>query len=180
MRVTIKTREEGGLNPRKKSYYVDCTVLFSEEEKAIIQSRGLGQHYIAVGAEVAPPAPSSQTLSTLLRALSPFVFLTGCVAGAGMEMAGNRAGDSVFAFTFFAALAMYFGGVALKRHIRIAAQPQQHITMQRLLLNPSFSVYAFDNATAKTIDVEVREALTRLKDGLLANARIAQPETFEI
>ena len=40
--------------------------------------------------------------------------------------------------------------------------------MHRLLVNPSFSVYAIDNATAKAVDIEVRASLMRLKDGLLA------------
>lgn len=40
MRVTIKTRQEDGLLPSKKLYVTDCTVLFSEQEKAIIQARG--------------------------------------------------------------------------------------------------------------------------------------------
>ena len=54
---------------------------FSKEEKAIIQARGLGQHYIVTDPEI-PPAPASQrTLSTLLKALAPVLFLGGCVAG---------------------------------------------------------------------------------------------------
>jgi hypothetical protein len=51
VRVTIRTREQDGLLPSKKLYFTDCTVLFSEEEKAIVQARGLGQHYFVVGSE---------------------------------------------------------------------------------------------------------------------------------
>ena len=104
MRVTIKHREEDGLLPTKKLYYVDCTVLFSEEEKAIIQARGLGQHYFETGSEVPPPTNSQHTLATLLKALAPLVFLGGCVAGIGMTVAGNgRGGDGLLGFCFFAA-----------------------------------------------------------------------------
>ncbi len=72
-------------------------------------------------------------------------------------------------------------GIALKRHVHVAEQPSQTITLlNRLLTNPSFSVYAIDNARAKVLDEEIREALARLKDGLLVNRDIKAVETFEL
>lgn len=181
MQVTIRHRQEDGLLPSKKLHYVDCTVLFSEEEKAIIQARGLGQHYIVTDSEVPPPPAAHRPLSTVLKVLSPLVFLGGCVSGIGMTIAGNNhGGDLVGGICFFAALAMLLGGIALKRHVRVAERPQQTITLGRLLSNPSFSAYAFDNARAKVLDLEIRETLTRLKDGLLVNRDIKAGETFEL
>ena len=75
---------------------------------------------------------------------------------------------------------MYLAGIALSRHVRIADQPQQTITLQRLLGNPTFSVYAIDNATTKIVGEELRATLARLKDGLLVNRDIEQAETFEL
>ena len=181
MRITIKTREEDGLLPNKKFYFVDTTVLFSEEEKAIIRARGLGQHYFVVDPESPPPTNSQRTLATLLKMLAPVVFLGGCVGGIGMTVAGNgRGGDGLTGFCFLAALAMYLAGFALTRHVRIAERPQQTITLQRLLGNPSFSIYALDNARAKVMGEELRATLARVKDGLLVNRDIEQPETFEL
>lgn len=181
MQVTIRHRQEDGLLPTKKRHYVDCTVLFSEEEKAIIQERGLGRHYIVTDPDVAPPVRSHRRLGILLQVLAPFVLFGGCVAGLGMAIAGNgRGGDSVGGFMLFAAVAMFFGGMALKRYYRIAQLPDQQITLGRLLSNPTFTSLAIDNARAKALDQALRETLTRLKEGLFANRDIKEAETFEI
>jgi hypothetical protein len=181
VRVTIRHRQEDGLLPAKKLHYVDCTVLFSEEEQAIIRERGLGQHYIVTDSEVPPPSGSQRTLGTLLKGLAPAVFLTGCVAGLGMSIGGHGAGgDAVGGFSLLTALAIFLGGIALRRHVRVAEQPRQTITLARLLTNPLFSAYAIDNARAKTLDEEMRETLTRLKEGLLVNRDIKEVETFEL
>jgi hypothetical protein len=178
---TIKHRQEDGLLPSKKRHYVDCTVLFSEEEKAIIRERGLGAHYLAVDPEVPPTAGSSSTTATLLKALAPLVFLGGCVAGIGMTIGGNgRGGDGLMGFCAFAALALFLGGIALSRHVRVAEQPQQLVTLSRLLSDPTVSIYAFDNARAKAVDAELRVSLARLKDGLLVNRDLIAAETFEL
>ena len=180
MRVTIKHRQEDGLLPSTKRHYVDCTVLFSEEEKAIIRGRGLAAHYIVADPEIPPPAASSSSVARLLKALAPLTFLGGCVAGVGMSVAGNRSGDALGGFCAFAALAMFLGGIALNRHVRVAEQPQQIVSLGRLLNNPTFSVYAIDNARAKVVDIELRETLSRLKDGLLVNRDLIAAETFEL
>ena len=42
MRITFNHREEtAGLTGNDHHYFLDCEVLFSEEEKAIVQTRGL-------------------------------------------------------------------------------------------------------------------------------------------
>jgi hypothetical protein len=181
VRVTITHRQEDGLLPSAKRHYVDCSILFSEEEKAVIRERGLGSHYITVDPELPPPAASSPTIARLLTALAPLVFLVGCVAGVGMSLAGNgRGGDGVGGSLAFAALAMFLGGIALNRHIRVAERPQQTVPLSRLLNNPTFSVYALDNARAKAVDVELRETLVRLKEGLFVNRDKIAAETFEL
>jgi hypothetical protein len=181
VQVTLRHRQEDGLLPNKKLHYLDCTVLFSEEEKAIIEARGLGQHYIVTDSEVPPPSAAHRPLATALKALSPLVFLGGCVSGFGIMVANNgHGGEAVACISFFAALGMLLGGIALKRHVRVAEQPQQTITLSRMLSNPSFSAYAFDNARAKVLDLELRETLARLKEGLLVNRDIKALETFEL
>ncbi len=54
-------------------------------------------------------------------------------------------------------------GIALKRHVHVAEQPSQTITLNRLLTNPSFSAYAIDNARAKVLDEEICEALAKTR-----------------
>ncbi|HTV30509.1 MAG TPA: hypothetical protein VMF32_22385, partial [Xanthobacteraceae bacterium] len=145
------------------------------------RARGLGSHYIVTDPDMPPPVAGTGTLGRLLIAFSPLVFLGGCVAGIGLTFAGkNYAGDSTAGFSFFVALALFLGGVALKRHVRVAAQPQQTITLGRLLVNPRFFVYAVDNAHAKAIDAQLRDTLAHLKESLLVNRDIVAPETFEL
>jgi hypothetical protein len=181
VRVTITHREEDGLLPSAKRHYVDCTVLFSEEEKAIVRARGLSSHYIVVDPEVPPPAASLGTVATLLKALAPLIFLGGCVAGIGVTLAGhNHTADAIAASSFLGAFAMFLGGVALRRHVRVVEQPQQTVTLARLLSNATFSIYAIDNARAKAVDAELRLTLTRLKESLLENRDMVPAESFEL
>ena len=181
MRVTVKHRTKTGLLPSTQHFYVDCTILFSEEEKAIVKARGLGGHYIVVDPEMLPPIASHWTAAKLLKALAPLLFLAGCVTGLGMTFAGNgHGGDALTGMSFFTALAMFLGGMALNRHLRAAEQPQQIITLSRLLNSATFSVYAIDNARAKIVHAELTDTLTRLKQELLTNRDILTPETFEL
>jgi len=181
VRITIKHREEGGLLPTTKRHYVDCAVLFSEEEKAIIRARGLTAHYIVTDPEIPPPPARYRIAATLLKALAPLVFLGGCAAGIGTSIAGkNHAADAIAGFCFFAALAMFLGGIAFGRHVRLAELPQQTITLARLLNNSMFSVYAVDNARGKVVDLALRDTLARLKESLLENRDIVAADTFDL
>ena len=181
MRVSLKTRAQDGLIPSSKRFYVDCTVLFSEEEKAIIRARGLSRHYLELESAFVPPAHWHQPFAKFLKVSAFLLFLGGCTAGIGMTMAGNpHGGDATTGLSFFAALAMFLAGVALNRQVHVAQQPIQRISIGQLMSNPVFSVYAMDNASAKLMDLEVRAALERLKNGLLANAAVNEPDTFEL
>ena len=108
--------------PWRKQYFVDCTVLFSEEEKAIIHECGLGRHYFPVGPETPPPSNFLRTASILLQVFSQVISLTGCVAGCGMAIAGNSHADAFTGFMFFAAVDMY---LANGRDSRGAERPHQ-------------------------------------------------------
>jgi len=44
-----------GLAGAGRRYYVDCEVLFSEEEKAIIKARDLSRHHLTIDPPVPPP-----------------------------------------------------------------------------------------------------------------------------
>ena len=65
----------------KRNYYIDCEVLFSEEEKAVIAARGLAKHTLIVDPAVPPPAPVHYLSASLLRGFAPLVLLSSCVLG---------------------------------------------------------------------------------------------------
>src|SRR5690349_5928248 len=78
MRVTIQHREEvAGLVGDKRQYYVDCTVVFSEEEKAIIRVRGLNDHFIVAEAPTPPPAMFLYMAAGVMMAFTPLFVLIG-------------------------------------------------------------------------------------------------------
>ena len=96
-----------------------------------------------------------------------------------MSIAGR--GDAIMGFTFFAALGMLLGGIALNRHASVAENPAQTITLGALINNPSFSVHAVDNATANpVVAVDAASHFSRpgprIIDGLEVLANILHPD----
>ena len=68
MRVTMEHREESGIVFDEKNYYVDTTVVFSEEERAIIKARGLaGQNLRALFRAVSSACGSCRRCASTAR-----------------------------------------------------------------------------------------------------------------
>jgi hypothetical protein len=174
MRVSVEHREEAaGLSGGRRHYYVDCEVLFSEEEKAIIAARGLQKHYIALDPPVPPPAPTHYVGATLLRAVAPFVMLASCVTGLAI-------GDRIAMPLFFLSIGMFVVSFFLKRKTAIAERPEQTISFEQLLDYPRFTVFALDPSRAKAVDDALRAKLAALKGLLLDSTDIRSRETFEL
>ena len=82
MRVTIEHREAttGVLN-NHKDCYVDCTVNFSEEERAIIKARDLYREGFTVRTSTPLPSGSSMLGTGLMRFVGPFMIVGGFIWG---------------------------------------------------------------------------------------------------
>jgi hypothetical protein len=174
MRITVEHREvPSGLSGAKRHYYVDCQVLFSEEEKAIVKARGLAKHNFTVDPAVPPPAATHYIGAKVLRAVAPLVLLGSCVTGLAI-------GDGVAAPLFFLAVGMFVGSFFLKRKTDIAELPDQTISFEQLLDDPCFTIFALDPARAKTIDDALRAKLGGLKGLLIDSTDIRSKETFEL
>jgi hypothetical protein len=172
MRVTIEHREEtAGATGSKRNYFVDCTVQFSEEERAIIQARGLYDHHIVVDSALPPRSGAHFVGAGFLRGFAPITGIAGFVIMFFSEGLG--------AFLIFLAIGMFVAGFFMDRRDVGPGEPQQ-ITMRRLLNNARFSIYAADPASAKVIDADLREKLSNLKSLLTGSAEISAKQTFEL
>jgi len=179
MLVTIRHRQAG---PAR--FFVDCEVKFSEEEKAIIQQRGLGKHTMRVPPGVPSGTgidPDSWTSTFGVYALGfcwlfgGFLLLIGIVAHEALVWA-------IFWLALGTGICLWFRFA----HQRYSASIQdQIIPLQRLLGNPVFTVAAMDVNEARGYEGRVRHALAEAKqflvgNAVVGNANLKEVETFEL
>jgi hypothetical protein len=171
MHVSINHREEtAGLSGKHRNYFVDCTVQFSEEERATIEARALHQHSFEVGGAQPPRARSHYIGAGFLRGLAPIVGIVGIVLAFFSAIGG---------LLIVAAIGMFIAGFVMDRRPAGEAKPQ-HLTLGRLLNNPRITIYAYDPAEAARVDDELRETLAAIKDRLIVNAEVRAKQTFEL
>jgi hypothetical protein len=174
MRVTVVHREERlGLTGARRRYYIDCEVLFSEEEKAIIKERDLWRHHLSVDPPVPPPVRWHYPAAIVMRVVAPFMLLWSGIWGLVL-------GGAVGVPMAFLAIGLFVGSFYLKRRNALAELKTQTVPIGQLLDNPYFTLYALDPSVAKRIDDTVRNKLGRLKHLLVDSIDIRRPETFEL
>lgn len=174
MRVTVVHREERlGLTGARRRYFIDCEVLFSEEEKAIIKERDLWRHHLSVDPPVPPPVAWHYPTAIVMRAISPFLFLWSCIGGIAL-------GDQVGVPMVLLSVGLFVGSFFLKRKNALAELKTQTVPLRQLLDDPHFTLYALDPSVAKRIDDTVRNKLGRLKHLLVNSIDIRSRETFEL
>jgi hypothetical protein len=180
VRVTISHREEtAGMGGQKRNYFVDCEVLLSEEEQAVIRNRGLGDNYITT--ESAIPTGSGiadYTIpNTAMRVGARLCVIAGVVAVIASIFV-SAAGGLAFLFFLIAFGLFVFRKMGEKKSE--VSYSDQKITAGRLLQNPRFTVYAPNPARARSYDDAIRDQLTTLKNLMTASADIRAKETFEL
>src|SRR3990167_9638207 len=124
MLVTIEHREQAaGVTGAKRQYFVDCTVEFSEEERAIIKARDLYSHFLLLG-RATPPESGGHFAGTLaMRGLGPLVILAGVVLGI-VSAFTNSSGD-LAGFLFFGGIIMSIVGFFRDRKVDKAGAGQE-------------------------------------------------------
>jgi hypothetical protein len=174
VRVTIDHREEqSGLSGTKRYYFVDCEVLFSEEENAVIAARGLIRNAFIVDAAVPPPAPVHYISATALRFVASLLLIASAVIGLGFN---GPLGDSLATISIGVFIAAFF----IARRTQFAELPKQTITFQQLLDYPRFTIFASNPARAKAVDEAIRDKLAALKMLLVESTDIPSRATFEL
>jgi hypothetical protein len=176
MRITIKHRDQPvGILGQKRKYLLDISIDFSQEERAIIETRKLYETYFDLSpgflASSVVFVPTSAIKACLIT--SPFLFLSGCVVGIASLFTGDSGFGSFLVFLSFAALGFGLYAAYFMRH-----GYRTEITIGEML--GGFSVLTFSPPAAKDLDAELRQRLVGLKEFLTDSTELVQTETFEI
>lgn len=175
MRITIQHREaaSGALGNHKEAY-VDCTVNFSEEERAIIRQRDLYRDGFAVRTSTPLPSGSSMLGTGLMRFAGPFMIIGAFIFG--LAGGGSFAGLILIAGIGF----VVYGWLRAHQEDKRIESSDQEITIKQLLTTPTFTVHAWNPAAAKIVEEQIRERLVSLKAVIANSAEIKAKQTFEL
>src|SRR5690242_13274068 len=137
MKVTLRHRQADA-----GSFFVDCEVRLSEEERSIIQHRGLGNHTITVPSGIpfgSGLSPHSRLPDFWAKYVGKFFFIIGA-----LFLLGGIASSVALLFGLVC-MAIFFIPVIWMRFAidrRIASQQDQVIPLQQFLFSPVFTVAA--------------------------------------
>jgi hypothetical protein len=181
MRVPIEHREvaSGALGNRKESY-VDCTVHFSEEEQAIIKERDLYRESFSIRTSTPLPSKGSTLGTGLMRGLGPLMIVGGLVYGMFVEGLAHVNTNFGAPVLFIGIGLTVWGFLRSRKEDKRFESAEQEITIKQLLNRPTFTVHAWNPATAKGIEEEIREHLTSLKAVIQNSAEVKAKQTFEL
>src|ERR1700733_12241873 len=101
MRVTIDHRQQNTGLGSTISQFVECTVQFSEEEKAIIRVRGLNDHIIVLDPPSPPPSYREYMTAGILQGFAPLFAIIGfglIILSIFDAFSGGRGGGSFGVF----------------------------------------------------------------------------------
>jgi hypothetical protein len=163
MRVTFEHREVPvGTIKRTVHFYVDCTVVFSEEEKAIIRYRAMGGYSLNVGPSIPPDsgiAGASDAFAVLF--LIPRLLIFAGVIAVLSSIFAKTNEALPFLFWALAAVIVLYRHSQTKKHE--VAQTDQTISLDRLITNPRFTVFCSDALVANVAEKDIHSQLTGLK-----------------
>ncbi len=181
MRVTIDHREEaGGISGARRRYYVDCTVQFSEEERAVIKARDLYNHLIRIDAATPPPSKAAYVGTGFIRVAGRLLIVGGVVLGFADAFARFGAEGLSFLMVLVGIGLEIYGWRRGRKQDKRIEQIGQEITLRQLISNPRFTVYATDPANAKQIEEEIRAALVTIKQAITHSTELGTRQSFEI
>jgi hypothetical protein len=182
MKLTADYREQAvGTLKGSKEYYLVGTVEFTNEERTVAQERGLYDIYVDAPAATAPPTRAGDFLSWIMYVggviLTPIGLLYSCVG----SLAGSNSAGPLGFLLFFVGLALVVVGklrdrAATKRY----ENPDQKLSLRRLMDNPHFECHAFTLDEARGFEQEVREALSYLAKRLRDNIVVPEKTSYEL
>src|SRR5580692_10469222 len=130
MRVTTEHRQQTTGLGSSQSQFVECTVQFSEEEKAIIRVRGLHDHIIVLDPPSPPPTYREYMTAGILRGFSPLAGVVGVTLFMSSMFIGG-AYALLGVFLFFGSPLAWAVGFLMDRSIDIRfTHPKQHVSIR--------------------------------------------------
>jgi hypothetical protein len=186
MQLTTDYRESlKGVGTGIKEIYLICTVQFTNEERAIVQARGIYDTWIEV-----PPAekPRSRASNVGVGCMTIGGVLVGgfglLMSFAGMVMPDEQ-GRTLIRFFGFLILAAGIGLYVLaklsdRKAAKYAENPNQTLTIRRLLTQPTFTVHAYTPVQAQEFEEHVRQSVGFLAGTIRASAVAGEKNTYEL
>ncbi len=171
MRVTIEHREGSpGLLHNERAYYLDCSIDFSEEEKAVIARRGLAAHHITMPAGY--PAVLDATEQKRIYGLKLAVAAGFTVFA--ILLSGLMGGHALPAF-------MFFGGAGytvycLYRFLNPKTLSYERLALGDIIKNRRFILQTSNPTRSKETEEKVLIAIAELK-GFLAESTDVAPRS---
>jgi hypothetical protein len=180
MRVTIEHREQpAGLLGNHKDCYIDCSVEFSEEERAIIKARDLYNEGFTIRTSTPQVTKSRLLGSGLLRIVGRLMWIGGILRG--LYESFGHIPTNIGAPLFFLGIALEIWAFIRQRgEDKRIENPEQEITIKQLLAKPGFTVHTLNAAVSKIFEDEIREELTGLKNLIKNSAQLQAKQTFEL
>jgi hypothetical protein len=180
MRVTIEHREAttGVLN-NHKDCFVDCSVNFTEEERAIVRERDLYGEGFNIRTSTPLPTKTAFFGTNIMRLVGRFMMIGGVIYG--LIESFSHAQTNIGGPVFFIGMGLeIWGWVRTRKEDKRFQEDEQRVTVKQLLNKPTFTVHAWNAGYAKTIETDIREHLVALKSLIKDSAEIQAKQTFEL
>jgi hypothetical protein len=181
MQLTTDYREQTtGVLKGTKCFYLNCHVTFTEEERAVIQERGMYDESIDVPADTPPPTRSRDLCAMALRVVGVIAMPVGFLASCATGLAGSNASGPFFDLFILGVILFVTGKMMDRAANKREDSPAQQLTLRRLLANPTFVVYAPAIDIAKVYEELVRESLKQVAQTIRASVVVPERNTYDL
>lgn len=171
MQVNVAYREEQPVFGTKPKLFVDVSVQFSEQEKAIVTARSLENYSVDFDAAVAPLTSTGILGAGIGIGFAPILLIVALFAG----MYNGTLGALIF---FGTVGAFIWGKMSDRRGVK--ASVGQSIKVGTLLRKPNFTIFAADHAHARTIEQDIRLKLSMVKELISANVERVRDHSYQL
>jgi len=183
MKLKVEYREEkSGVLKGTKDHYLICHVEFTEEERAIIQERGLYDHFVHVPSDRPLPTVAGGFGSRAMRITGLIMAPIGLLGSFAHLVSKRNLGDGGLPFwLLFIGIGLVVWGVYRDRQaVKRIEDPGQKLTTRRLLTNPDFMVHAYSLQQAREYEEEVREQLKVMAEAIRSNAAVPEMTSYDL
>jgi hypothetical protein len=168
MRVTIDHREAISVFGRTQ-FFIDCTVQFSEAERAVIRNRQLGDHNIAVDHDIPWFRSIRGYIAVLIVLRFTFFFTAVALLPTLAIFSIWNIHGGWWMLIVMACLGSYVYRKYLERQFKKSAE-KRHVSLSDMLKHKKFTVYAPDAYLAGEAEKSILAQINDLKNRMVAIA----------
>ncbi len=186
MKLSTEYREETvGVLKGTKDHYLVCHVEFSDEERAVIQERGLYSQFITLPADRGLPtrmgAYGLRAIKVIGMIIAPIGLLISCAIATSPSTYGADGTIAFLALVVGIGLFVY-AQYTERKNQKLMDNPEQTITIGSLLTKPDFLVHAYAPAQAQVYEEEIRTIFQSLASTIRDSAPALEktPMNFKV